>query len=375
MLQFMSRLQKIPAAQPRRKRFMSAFSEVIIRDRYQILVGLSLAVGIPLSARAAITGAHITQPTQYNTVVAATVAIIFGYISFRRIHVFPGITSGGYIATSLTLWFGLMSAIFVFFRLEYTTVQLFFGYVIALAYFVFINLYFVTRRTMLLGVIPSPATACLPMIRRVQWHMIADPQTKVPPLNGVVVDLHDTFSDDWSNRIAAFALEGVPVYHFKDAIENLLGQVEIEKLSENTLGSLNPNDVYLNIKSFADRLSAILVLIIIAPLLIVVAVAIRLDSAGPILFKQERVGFRKRTFTVYKFRTMICAPNDSRDCRTGAITRENDPRITRVGRFLRRYRIDELPQLVNIVRGEMSLIGPRPEALALAEWYEKEIPF
>lgn len=375
MLNQMGIFLNIPEAEAPASTQGSAISDVLIRDRYQILVSIALAVGIPLIVRSIAVGVDLTQPIQYNTVAATVIAILFGYISFRKIHVFPGITSGGYIATSLTLWFGLMSAIFLFFRLDYTTIQLFFGYVISLSYFIFINLYFVNRRPVVLGVIPSVATASLPQIRRVRWHVIPDHKVPLPPLAGVVVDLHDSFSDDWANRIAAFALEGVPVYHFKDTIENLLGQVEIEKLSENTLGSLNPNDVYLNIKSSFDRLSAILVLVMISPLLVLIAIAIKLDTPGPVLFKQERVGFRKRTFTVYKFRTMIAAQPGDHDRRIGAITRENDPRITRVGRHLRRYRIDELPQLFNIVRGEMSLIGPRPEALALAEWYEKEIPF
>lgn len=78
---------------------------------------------------------------------------------------------------------------------------------------------------------------------------------------------------------------------------------------------------------------------------------------------------------VYKFRTMWHAVPDSADRRAGAIMRDRDPCVTNVGRFLRKYRLDELPQLLNVVRGEMSLIGPRPEALPLAERFEKEVPF
>ena len=349
-------------------------ADVISRDRYQISLCIALAVGIPMIVRSFFTDISITEPNQYDTVIGTIIAILFGYISFRRIHIFPGITSGGYIATSLTLWFGLVSAVFVFFRLEYTTVQLFAAYAISIAFFTFVNLYIVNRRPIFLGVIPSPSTMRLPDIWRVQWFQIAEPDAALPALNGVVVDLNESHSDDWSNRIASFALEGVPVYHFKDAIENLLGQVEIEKLSENTLGSLNPNDVYLSVKSFIDRVSAVIVLLLFAPILIAIAIAIRLESRGPILFRQARIGFRKRPFTVYKFRTMHHGHATS-DQRTGAITQDNDPRITRVGRYLRKYRIDELPQLLNIMRGEMSLIGPRPEAIPLSEWYEKEIPF
>ncbi|HEY1121905.1 MAG TPA: sugar transferase, partial [Haloferula sp.] len=99
-----------------------------------------------------------------------------------------------------------------------------------------------------------------------------------------------------------------------------------------------------------------------------------LDSSGPAIFRQERIGFRGIPFTVYKFRTMIDGAA-ARPTIDGAITREADPRITRLGSFLRRSRIDELPQIFNILRGEMSWIGPRPEAAPLSHWYEGELPF
>jgi lipopolysaccharide/colanic/teichoic acid biosynthesis glycosyltransferase len=371
---YLTGYRKLSAEPQQQAKSLSAFAQIICRDRYQILIALALAIGVPMIIRGLLTGTTLTQPNQYTTATAASMAIIFGYISFRKIRVFPGITSSGYIATSLTMWFGLVSALFVFLRLEYTTVQLFAGYAIALIWFTFINLFFVNRSMIRLGVVPSPATARLPQVRRVEWVPIPSHDAAAPSLNGVVVDLHESHSDAWSNRIAAFALEGVPVYHFKEAIENLLGQVEIEKLSENTLGSLNPNDVYLSIKSFLDRVGASIIVLLISPLLLLIAAAIRIDSSGPVLFRQQRMGFRKRQFTVFKFRTMFEGSGVA-DQRVSAITLDHDPRITRMGRYLRKYRLDELPQLFNIVRGEMSLIGPRPEAIALAEWYEKEIPF
>src|SRR5207253_507699 len=100
----------------------------------------------------------------------------------------------------------------------------------------------------------------------------------------------------------------------------------------------------------------------------------KLDSPGPVLFRQPRVGYRGHVFQIAKFRTMAAtdAAGDSRD---EVSTRDSDPRITRLGRFLRRTRIDELPQIYNILRGEMSWIGPRPEAVPLARWYEEELPF
>jgi lipopolysaccharide/colanic/teichoic acid biosynthesis glycosyltransferase len=107
--------------------------------------------------------------------------------------------------------------------------------------------------------------------------------------------------------------------------------------------------------------------------MVLIAIAIRCDSRGPALFRQKRVGHAGRPITIYKFRTM--RPVDVEDERSAAMTQDGDERITRVGRLLRTLRIDELPQIFNILKWEMSWIGPRPEAEVLSVWYTSEIPF
>jgi len=217
----------------------------------------------------------------------------------------------------------------------------------------------------------------LPSLEKVVWRDMVFNMANSTQLHGVVADLHHDHSDAWDTQITQFVLEGIPVYDVKQALEQLTGRVEVNALSENILGSLNPNDVFLRLKGSIDVLCALAAITILLPIMAVVAVTIKLDSPGPALFRQQRVGFRAKPFTVYKFRTMRVAPApaSSEDARQQAMTLENDPRITRLGAFLRRSRLDELPQLFNILKGEMSLIGPRPEAVALSQWYEKEIPF
>jgi lipopolysaccharide/colanic/teichoic acid biosynthesis glycosyltransferase len=106
--------------------------------------------------------------------------------------------------------------------------------------------------------------------------------------------------------------------------------------------------------NLAGRIGALLALLALSPLFGAIALAIRLDDGGPVLFRQIRVGRYGRHFTMYKFRSMRSAPGPPLTC-------QGDPRITRVGRLLRRYKLDELPQLWNIVKDEMAWIGPRPE--------------
>ncbi|MGB9812785.1 MAG: sugar transferase [Thermovenabulum sp.] len=126
------------------------------------------------------------------------------------------------------------------------------------------------------------------------------------------------------------------------------------------------------VKRFIDILSSISILIITSPLILLSAVAIKLTSEGPVLFVQERVGEKGRVFKLYKFRTMI---KDAEKYTGPVIAKADDPRITKVGKILRALRIDELPQLINVLKGDMSLIGPRPERPEFVEKFSKENPF
>lgn len=114
-----------------------------------------------------------------------------------------------------------------------------------------------------------------------------------------------------------------------------------------------------------------LALLAVAPLLLVLAILVKLSSPGPVLFRQERVGRNFRRFRINKFRTMVVdAPH-----RGGQITVGEDPRVTRVGRFLRKTKLDELPQLFNVLLGEMSFVGPRPERPQFVEELTAQIPY
>jgi exopolysaccharide biosynthesis polyprenyl glycosylphosphotransferase len=124
------------------------------------------------------------------------------------------------------------------------------------------------------------------------------------------------------------------------------------------------------IKSLEDYLLATTLVAALSPLLVLIAVAIKLDSRGPILFRQKRLGFNNQIIEVYKFRSMH--PEAGRGPKTRQATRR-DPRITRVGAILRRWSLDELPQLINVLNGTMSLVGPRPHALDHNEDFARQI--
>jgi lipopolysaccharide/colanic/teichoic acid biosynthesis glycosyltransferase len=139
------------------------------------------------------------------------------------------------------------------------------------------------------------------------------------------------------------------------------------------------------VKAASDRVLALVGLVLISPLLVLIALAVRLDSPGPVLFRQERVGRDGRRFTFWKFRGMVVDARErfpklydysySQEQIQGLrFHPDQDPRVTRVGRFVRRTSIDELPNLINVVLGDMSLVGPRPEIPELLPYYGDAAP-
>lgn len=121
-------------------------------------------------------------------------------------------------------------------------------------------------------------------------------------------------------------------------------------------------------KRLFDIVGALAGLLLLAPLFALVALRIRLDSPGPVFFRQQRVGRHGKLFAIYKFRTMAAQPDTSAQLTVG-----RDARVTRAGRFLRDYKLDELPQLINVLLGEMSLVGPRPEVPRYVACYPPEV--
>jgi lipopolysaccharide/colanic/teichoic acid biosynthesis glycosyltransferase len=137
---------------------------------------------------------------------------------------------------------------------------------------------------------------------------------------------------------------------------------------------------YLRAKRMMDLTLSIAALPFVVPILLIAGIAIRLDTPGPAFFIQERIGQHGRHFRLFKLRTMVANAEELKasilDSRTVHFKTLDDPRITRVGRFLRKTSLDELPQLFNVIRGEMSLVGPRPTSLNLATyepWHERRL--
>lgn len=174
-------------------------------------------------------------------------------------------------------------------------------------------------------------------------------------------------------RLTEINFEELPVYTTDSFYETYWRRIPLELVNESwpleTEFQLVQHSVYSTLKRVLDFLVALLVLLIAAPLMLCVAVAIALFDGLPVIYSQRRVGVYQKPFTMYKFRTMKVG-SDKGD----GYTREGDARVSRLGSLLRKLRLDELPQLWNVIRGDMSMIGPRAEWVRLVEGYENEIP-
>ena len=168
---------------------------------------------------------------------------------------------------------------------------------------------------------------------------------------------------------------GIRVEEAARVYEVAFGRVSTRQLRPSQLifsTELGPEKWKMRVQTLYSFMLAVLGIIGISPVLLLVAIAVRLTSPGPVLFRQKRVGLHGRVFTIFKFRSMVA----DAEAKTGAVwASKRDPRVTRIGAFLRRTRLDELPQLFNVARGEMALVGPRPERPEFVDVLSEQIPF
>jgi len=346
----------------------------LIRKRFQFAGALVIGALPTWFARGPLLPGTMFEAASLNTLIGNGIAVAIAFWMRLSIETYPGIRRSSVILPAALTGHGVVVVWFVLTRFPYDRVGLAAGFLLHVAwlYFLYIRAERKVRRR--IAVVPFGATDRLIQIEGVDWHMLKRPQLHdTRSCNAIVADFSAKLPDEWEAFLADAALDGRIVYQVKQLSESLTGRVELEHLSENSFGSLVPSLGYFYLKGFADFAFAILLLPFVLPLMALVALAIRLDSKGPILFKQKRVGHAGRPIMVYKFRTMRIFEGE--DERSAAMTRPDDARITRLGHLLRKLRIDELPQIFNILKWEMSWIGPRPEAQVLSVWYTSEIPF
>ena len=192
----------------------------------------------------------------------------------------------------------------------------------------------------------------------------------------VIIDLPNGFTDrDLYMLIARLYPLSCEISMIPRVYDMLTGAARIGQLDRPSLIRITDyhmTDAELCIKRAFDIVASALGLILLSPLFALIALQVKLSSRGPVFYSQERIGLYGLPFHIYKFRTMV---TDAEEAGLPQLTQDDDPRITKIGHWLRKYRLDELPQLWNILRGDMSIVGPRPERPFFIEQIMKEAPY
>jgi sugar transferase (PEP-CTERM system associated) len=195
------------------------------------------------------------------------------------------------------------------------------------------------------------------------------------PVDRVILAMSDRRGIMPVRELLDLRLAGIKVEDASSLLEKVNGKIELEGLHPSALifaEGFRVGASFLLARRVVSFTIALVALTICLPLIPIVAILVKLSSSGPILFRQERVGRKGEVFTVYKFRTM----RRDAEAGTGAVwAGKNDPRVTRVGRILRSTRLDEIPQLWNVLMGDMGFVGPRPERPEFVQWLTEKIPY
>jgi sugar transferase (PEP-CTERM system associated) len=224
---------------------------------------------------------------------------------------------------------------------------------------------------------PDPARVGMPVLNPGVIGTIEDIPAivRARAVDRVVVSLADARGKLPMDKLLDMKLDGVSFDHLASVYEEYTGKIAVENLRPSWLifsEGFRKSHLHMALKRATDAAGAAVGLLLAAPVLLLVAIAIKLTSRGPVFYHQPRVGMRGRVFTVHKFRSM--RPDAEQG--TGAVwAARNDDRVTPIGRLLRKTRLDELPQLWNVLTGDMSLVGPRPERPEFVSSLSREIPF
>ena len=182
--------------------------------------------------------------------------------------------------------------------------------------------------------------------------------------------------EDIAHELLLAKLRGSMVVDIRSFYEHVVQRLPLTQINDEWLlqsegFSLNTRGSLRRLKRALDVLISLVLLVITAPIMLLTAIIVRLESPGPVIYKQDRVGLFEKEFTVYKFRSMRADAE-----KNGAVwASAQDSRVTRFGKLIRKVRIDELPQIWNILKGDMSFIGPRPERMAFVQKLKESIPY
>ncbi len=202
--------------------------------------------------------------------------------------------------------------------------------------------------------------------------LLDDPATLADQeIDAMLVDFNHDLDENWMHFLAYCQNNAIPIIPLNTFLENTWGRVPVEMIKSSKTFTITTFKPYLLVKPVIEWCLALAGIIATSPVMLATALVVKMTSPGPIIYRQVRLGLNGKPFVIYKFRTML----NGADEKGSYSTVENDERLTPVGHTLRKYHLDELPQLFNVLMGNMALVGPRPETVELSKVYADNIPY
>tara|TARA_R110001583_G_scaffold69129_2_gene196178 strand:+ start:19649 stop:20878 length:1230 start_codon:yes stop_codon:yes gene_type:complete len=332
---------------------------------------ISYAVGIALIYGIIATQMPLEHNTVYNSLII-TIAVYSGcIIILPRVTKFLLVDKKLYILPVMLSLYGIAIIAIVLLRIDYSRPTLIYGFCIVLIWLFVSTFISKTESTLKLSAINNFDHTLLNGNHHIEIQIIEAPYQFNQVQQGLVVNLHKKLTPEQEKFIADCSINNIAVYHSESIKEMIEGKVQTKHLSESSLGSLRTNPSYNLIKRIWESVIILVSLPFLLPLMALVSIAIKIESKGPVFYTQSRIGQGGKSFKIYKFRSMeVACPKAGSKFAT-----EEKERVTKIGKFIRQTRIDEIPQFYNVLKGEMALIGPRPEQEQFVKNFEQEIPF
>mgnify|MGYP000175333655 CR=1 FL=1 len=315
-------------------------------------------------------GQTILNNSLINVIYGAMTCHATSSILMHILGKFPGSRPLSYLIPTVAISMLVIIASINLFRLEYSRPAIAMAF-IAVLFITFIEFKFLqSRQKGHYAVVPfgffEPLLAC----NQDKFTLLVTPALGNREFSGVIIDNTADIPENWQPFIAEELAKGTPILNAISAYESITGKSPLDHYGEITYGELKPAPLYLILKRLIETTLIILSTPLTLPIVLLTAITIKLESKGPAFFTQKRIGKGGKVFSMYKLRSMYLES----EANGAQFADEDDPRITRTGKIIRKSRIDELPQFLNILKGDMALIGPRPEQAGFVKEFEKAIP-
>ncbi|WP_146492380.1 exopolysaccharide biosynthesis polyprenyl glycosylphosphotransferase [Vibrio sp. T20] len=310
-----------------------------------------------------------------NTVENSIVICLIGYLTtaniLPRISKYLLVERKYYILPVLATVYAIALILILLTRIDYSRPVIIHGFFISFLILYSLSMMLKDHRKLRLAAINNFDIQDFDSSRKIELYEVKEFVQLPSSHDGLVLDLHKELTIKQSKFVADCSINSIPVFHSESIREMVDGKVQTSHLSENSIGTLQPNPIYSGLKRVWESILIIATFPITIPIMLITAIIIKIENQGPAIFIQERIGQGGRAFKIYKFRSMTVRAKNAKS----KFATEEQARVTRIGKIIRKVRIDELPQFFNVLKGEMSLIGPRPEQESFVKQFEKEIPF